>query len=667
MPRSRWLPSRIESRFLLLTLPALVAAFVLYCTVSLSLRSEELQRQRRDSAQQLARNEAQLLSQPLWQLEAPMLRALLDRSAGAAGVRCAELIESSGLLLELRAGPCDGMADIIEAPITRIDGDALRTIGRLRLQVTTEVSWTELMADAKPLLQLLVVLIGALSLSLAWAFRRIVMRPLHRVSASLRAGGSQGSRQPVDWQARDELGEFIAEYNASLAREQHFAEQLQQSNADLTALGVIGRELAATLDQEQTFLRVHQQVAALLDAHVFLIGLLDHERECVHVAFAVEGVTRVPPVDFSLAETARPAVWCVRNAHELVAAEPQVIAALLGIVLPAKIGEAMASVVYLPLQVGARVIGCLSVQSPRSHAYSERQLDFLRSLSAHTAIAVANAQSYARLKKAMEQLREAQQKLLVSEKMAVAGQLTAGVAHEINNPNNFAYVAAQNLDWQLRTFHAFLLKLAGPDLEPEVAQAIAHRIAELAAQVDTILEGSRRISSIVQDLRAFSRLDEAEQKPVSVVESLRATLNLVRAQYHQRIEISLDARADPALDCNPARLNQVFMNLIVNACQAIEEKSRHAGPGYRGELRVCTQALDDELLICFEDNGCGMDDEVRRHIFEPFFTTKSVGQGTGLGLPVSWGIVTEHHGRIEVESAPGVGTRMRVHLPLRLL
>jgi signal transduction histidine kinase len=268
------------------------------------------------------------------------------------------------------------------------------------------------------------------------------------------------------------------------------------------------------------------------------------------------------------------------------------------------------------------------------------------------------------LHEAMTELKSAQQQLILQEKMASIGTLTAGVAHEINNPTNFAHAGAQTLETKLELFRQFLLELAGDDADARVLDTLNERFRELRAQLATIIEGTSRIRDLVKDLRTFSRLDEADKKPVPIGDSLNSTINLVRTQYADCAQIDCQLDANPVLDCWPAQLNQVFMNLIVNACQAIERKQRDRQEPTLGHLQICSRLEHDRLLLEFHDDGCGMSDAVAKRIFEPFFTTKTVGEGTGLGLSISFGIIQRHHGSIRVHSIEGAGSCFTIELPL---
>lgn len=266
-------------------------------------------------------------------------------------------------------------------------------------------------------------------------------------------------------------------------------------------------------------------------------------------------------------------------------------------------------------------------------------------------------------------LEEAQNQLLQSEKMASIGQLAAGVAHEINNPIGYVYSNLSTLEKYLADIFAVLA--AYEALEPalgEYSDALAE-IRQLKARVDfdflkddiTALmaesaEGIARVKKIVQDLKDFSHVDEAEWQWTDLHKGLDSTLNIVNNELKYKANVVRRYGELPLVECLSSQLNQVFMNILVNAAHAIEE---------HGTITVRTGADGDEVWVEIEDSGKGIAREHLNRIFDPFFTTKPVGKGTGLGLSLSYGIVQKHHGRIEVESEPGRGTTFRVRLPVK--
>ena len=270
--------------------------------------------------------------------------------------------------------------------------------------------------------------------------------------------------------------------------------------------------------------------------------------------------------------------------------------------------------------------------------------------------------------------RRMQAMIVQAEKLASLGLLSAGVAHEINNP--LAYVANNLavLERDCRGLSGLLdaYAQAHPVLAaacPEVAGKIdqigeAIDLPYIRANLERLListrQGVKRISGIVENLRRFARLDQAAVDRVDLEQAIAGSLELIRGQLEQRqIEVEQHGGGVLPVVCAPAQINQVVLNLLVNAMQAIEATGRAAG-----RIEIETRSRGDEVILEVADDGCGIPVEVLPRIFDPFFTTKPVGQGTGLGLAISHGIIVDHGGRFEVESTPGRGSRFRVFLPV---
>jgi PAS domain S-box-containing protein len=276
--------------------------------------------------------------------------------------------------------------------------------------------------------------------------------------------------------------------------------------------------------------------------------------------------------------------------------------------------------------------------------------------------------SHEELKRAYQNLEEAQSQLLQSEKLAAIGQLAAGVAHEINNP--VGYVNSNLGTLQGYVNNLFQILAAYERAEPALAAnpALRGELESLRQRLDLAFlredalnllkesqEGLNRVRKIVQDLKEFSHVDRAEWQLADLHFGLDSTLNIVWNELKYKAEVVKDYGALPPVECIPSQLNQVFMNLLVNAAQAIES---------RGTITLRTGTEGGGVAIRIEDTGKGMSPDVQKRIFEPFFTTKAVGKGTGLGLSLSYGIVKRHHGRIAVQSEPGKGTVFTVWLPV---
>lgn len=267
-----------------------------------------------------------------------------------------------------------------------------------------------------------------------------------------------------------------------------------------------------------------------------------------------------------------------------------------------------------------------------------------------------------------QQLQRLQAQIVQNEKMASIGQLAAGIAHELNNPVGFLY---GNLDLlagcvdDLARVVRFYEHAPLPDEVAQAAESLKKDIGygRTMSDLDSIIgdcrEGAERVRDIVQNLRTFSRLDEAELKPTDIHEGIESTIRILSRYFSGgTIEIVRDLGDVPLIEAFSAKLNQVWMNLLVNAAQAI-------GPN-QGTVTIRTRFDGEKITVQVSDTGSGIDPDVAGRIFDPFFTTKSVGEGTGLGLSISFGIIEDHGGSIKAESKPGVGTTFTVELLQRL-
>ena len=270
------------------------------------------------------------------------------------------------------------------------------------------------------------------------------------------------------------------------------------------------------------------------------------------------------------------------------------------------------------------------------------------------------------LEHAYNNLKLAQSQITQQEKMASIGQLAAGVAHEINNPTGFIMSNLGSLQKFVEKLTEFL-RIEGDavtGLPPErIAEVLQQRkvlkvdyiLDDIHGLIRESLDGADRIKKIVQDLKSFSRVDEAEQKMADINGGIESTINIVWNELKYKATVAKEYGDIPQTKCNPGQLNQVFMNILVNAAHAIEKQ---------GEIRIRTWSVNGTINISISDNGKGIPKDNINRIFEPFFTTKEVGQGTGLGLSIAYDIVKKHKGTIEVESEVGKGTTFLVTIPV---
>jgi PAS domain S-box-containing protein len=267
------------------------------------------------------------------------------------------------------------------------------------------------------------------------------------------------------------------------------------------------------------------------------------------------------------------------------------------------------------------------------------------------------------------QLESTSEQLVQSEKMASIGQLAAGVAHEINNPIGYVHSNIGSLDNYVEDLFGLLDAYKASEADIVSPERRAHLAAlktavdveflkqDIPSLVQESKEGITRVRKIVQDLKEFSHADVTQEwQFTDIRKGIESTLNIVNNEIKYKADVVREFAPIPDIECLPSQLNQVFMNLLVNAAHAMGEK--------RGIITVATRSIEDGY-VAFEvsDTGSGIPKDIQKRIFDPFFTTKPIGKGTGLGLSLSYGIVQKHHGRIELESEPGVGTTFRVVLP----
>ncbi len=271
---------------------------------------------------------------------------------------------------------------------------------------------------------------------------------------------------------------------------------------------------------------------------------------------------------------------------------------------------------------------------------------------------------------AYNELKSAQSRILQSEKMASIGQLAAGIAHEINNPIGFIGGNLRSLEKYINKFLEFMEAQSDVIKEFKITSSIEelsgkrkklkidYITEDIKELIKESLDGTERVAKIVQDLKSFSRLDEgAALRHADINESIDRTLNIVWNEIKYKARVIKEYGVIPQIKCYPQQLTQVFMNLLVNASQAIEKE---------GEIFIKTWHDGDYVCISIGDTGCGIKEEHLNKIFEPFFTTKEVGAGTGLGLSIIYDIIKKHKGDITVESTAGKGTVFTVKIPVEV-
>lgn len=322
--------------------------------------------------------------------------------------------------------------------------------------------------------------------------------------------------------------------------------------------------------------------------------------------------------------------------------------------------RAAASLLELFMQSGARYFMAseMHIEVVKSD-YEELQREHAALQESEARYKALAEQLDERVKEQVKTIDSTQRQLYQAEKMASVGQLAAGVAHEINNPIGFI---RSNLGTALSYVKkcqsmAGMVKMQGGEQLAAAWKAadLDFVLEDFDALLQESVSGADRVARIVADLKGFSNVDQAEEEVVNLNDNIRSVCNVAASQIKSRAELILELGELPALRCMPGQLNQVFLNLLLNAAQAMQT---------RGEIRIQTNVMNGQIRIRISDTGSGIPEASLARIFDPFYTTRDVGQGTGLGLTVSRDVIVAHGGRIEVASEVGVGTTFTIDLPV---
>ncbi len=432
-------------------------------------------------------------------------------------------------------------------------------------------------------------------------------------------------------------------------------EESKKRAAESETVNSISQAIAGHLEIDKLINLVGEKVRSLFNANIVYLALLDKDKEMIEFPYGYGD--SYPPLKLGEGLTSH---IILKKEPLLMNADAEKKTKDLGV---KRIGTRSASYLGVPIPVGDEIIGVLSVQSTeKENVFSEDDMRLLGTIAAHVGIAINNANAYKQLNKTLENLKSTQNQLVAQEKLASLGQLTAGIAHEIKNPlnfvNNFSDLSYELLDDMKN------------ELDNNNIQEALELVDEIKQNLKKINHHGKRADSIVKGMLLHSRGSLGEKVLTNVNELLDQYVALayhgLRAQ-NKEFNITIEKDYDEYLEkinIIPQDISRVFLNIVNNACYAANEKKKLNQNDFTPLIKVSTRDLKDNIEIRIMDNGNGIPDSVKENLFNPFFTTKPTGEGTGLGLSLSYDIVTKvHAGEISFNSEEGKFTEFIITLP----
>jgi signal transduction histidine kinase len=458
----------------------------------------------------------------------------------------------------------------------------------------------------------------------------------------------------------------------------------------LSLLSELSAAVNATLDVEKIYEQALERLVRRMGYQSAYLFLVDHARQVVRghrMAGDAPPALRFTDVEFRLDDTHCGASRVASHGTPLVIDDVESTTVPVDVPTARTLG--VRSVVMVPLRAKDYVFGVLNVTSSEPGRVGEADLELLSAVANHVALALDRAESFQtieelsrgledkvrvrteqlrtaheELQAAYRELQATQMQLIQREKMASVGQLVAGVAHELNNPIGFVYSNVTTLEDFVRRMRAMLEAYrAAPLSEADRgrlqaewdSRKVDYALKYLDSMIQGIREGAERARKIVRDLRVFARTQDEVWQTVDLHEELESSLTLLNHLLKDRVQVHRKFGDLPDVECIRSQIDQVFLNLLANAAQAIE------GPG---AITIETRRDGPTAVIAIADTGSGIPPEIMGRLFDPFFTTKPVGEGTGLGLSISYEIVKKHGGEIRAESPAGGGAVFTVRIPL---
>jgi signal transduction histidine kinase len=438
---------------------------------------------------------------------------------------------------------------------------------------------------------------------------------------------------------------------------------MEQQLKTLGLLNQIGREISSSLSASSIIDKAYEKLSAIMDTSMFSIGFHNTENNSIEFASSIVKGKRLPVHYVSLSNKNDLAVLCFLKQQEIIIRDfGQDLKKYFEHDVPFS-PENPESAIFLPLMQKEKPVGVITVQSFEKNAYNDFQIGIFRILSNYCTLALQNIDTHWRLESAKDELKSVQDKLIIQSKLAGLGEITAGIAHEIQNPLNFVNNFSEVSNELLEEMKEELLK-------GEYSQAVAI-FDDIKQNLEKIIAQGKRADSIVKGMLQHSRGIPGQKEPTDInalaEEYLRLAYHGLRAKdksFNASLKTDFDENIGK-IEVVPQDIGRVILNLLTNAFYAVNEKRKLLVQDYVPAVTIKTKRLKERVEIMVADNGNGIPQHVIDKIFQPFFSTKPSGQGTGLGLTLSYEIITKgHSGELKVDTQEGEGSAFFVYLPV---
>lgn len=453
--------------------------------------------------------------------------------------------------------------------------------------------------------------------------------------------------------------------------------ELQQSLDNLSILSRIGQSITAALNYDSIFEKLHGHLMYVIDSSIFGIGIYNSKEETIDYKLIISRGKRIDGQKVLINGDKRFDILCLNSGKEIYIENLELeqsyyLKSFHGyeekqIYKPLE--EYTKSLFYMPVSIENKILGVLCIESDKIKAYKNNHIDFLRNLASYVAIAIVNAQSYDEIKRSNDELKKTQSQLIQAEKLASLGQITTRIAHEIKNPLNFINNYSDGTIELFQEFSEDFDDMVKGKVDNEDFDFLHDTISDVSSHLATIKKNGQRIDGIVRSMMQHARGGTSEKVETNINSFIKEFINLAyegfQGQYKSfTCDISMNkSDSEPVIELHQQEVSRVITNIVDNACYSMYKKSQE-NDSYKPELIANIAADDDSVEIKIRDNGLGIPKDVVDKVFNPFFTTKPTGEGTGLGLSLSYDIITNgHKGKMTIETEEGQFAEFCIWLP----